>query len=199
MPGDRIEDEREAVLHVLHLAHRVFAIPGVDRANARLGVPDQERQLAGGDDREAPGLIARIDVGEVDDAVARHVVVVERLAELLRRIDLGLDGAVRGLLDRCPPFLHRLLQRMRRRHPVRELEVEGLVLGAGGGRCEQQRSTGHQCCNRQRGRPERGERPLGVGAQNGTAMGAARRHHLLLVGLAVCRPLHAFSPKWDTL
>ena len=38
----------------------------------------------GADDREAARLIARIDVGHVGDAVARHVVVVERLAELLR-------------------------------------------------------------------------------------------------------------------
>ena len=54
-------------------------------ARAALGVGDQERQLAGADDREAAGLVAGIDVGEVGDAVARHVVVVERLAELLRR------------------------------------------------------------------------------------------------------------------
>ena len=42
-------------------------------------------KFAGADDREAAGLIARIDVGDVGDAVARHVVMVERLAELLRR------------------------------------------------------------------------------------------------------------------
>ena len=63
----------------------IFAVPGVDRADAAMGIADQERQFAGGDDREAAGLIAGIDVGEVGDAVARHVVMVERLAELLRR------------------------------------------------------------------------------------------------------------------
>ena len=35
--------------------------------------------------REAAGFIAGIDVHDVGDAVARHVVVVERLAELLCR------------------------------------------------------------------------------------------------------------------
>ena len=73
------------------------------RANAALGVADQERQLAGGDDREAAGLVAGIDVGDVGDAVARHVVMVERLAELLRGKDLVFDGAVRGLLDSRRP------------------------------------------------------------------------------------------------
>ena len=77
-------DEGEAELHVLHLARGVFAVPGVERLRAALGVRHQERQFAGGDDREAAGLVAGIDVGEVGDAVARHVVMVERLAELLR-------------------------------------------------------------------------------------------------------------------
>ena len=53
--------------------------------DAALGVRHQERHFAGGDDREAARLIARVDVGQVGDAVARHVVVVERLAELLGR------------------------------------------------------------------------------------------------------------------
>ena len=70
-------------MRVLHLGRGVFAIPGVDGAIAALGLADQERQLARRDDREAPRLIARIDVDEVGDAVARHVVMVERLAELL--------------------------------------------------------------------------------------------------------------------
>src|SRR3954469_22201131 len=138
MPSDRIENEGEAILHVLHLGRRIFAIPGVDRADAALGVADQERQLAGGDDGEAAGLVAWIDIGEVGDAVARHVVMVESLAELLGRKDLELDGAVRCLLDRCAPFLHRFLQRMRRRDPVRKLEIESLVLRKRGGRADQQ-------------------------------------------------------------
>ena len=52
------------------------------------------------DHREAAGLVAGIDVGHVGDAVARHVVVVERLAELLGRKDRGLDRAAR-CLGRC--------------------------------------------------------------------------------------------------
>ena len=138
MEGQRIEDEGEAVFHVLHLVGRVFAVPAVDRADAALGVADQERQFAGGDDREAAGLIAGVDVGEVGDAVARHVVMVERLAELLRRKHLVLDGAAGGLLDRGAPVLDRLLQRMRRRHPVRQLQLEGLVLRRGGADPERQ-------------------------------------------------------------
>ena len=73
-------------------------------------------------------MVAGIDVGEVGDAVARHVVVVERFAELLRRKHLGFDRSVRRLLDGCAPLLHRLLQRMRGRNPVRELELEGFLL-----------------------------------------------------------------------
>src|SRR5688572_27402569 len=67
--------------------------------------------------------------------------MVERLAELLRRIDLVLDGAVRGLLDRSAPIFQCLLQRMARRHPVRELELEAAVLsgGAASGECGHER------------------------------------------------------------
>ena len=129
MPGQRIEDEREAVFHVFHLVRRVFAVPCVDRADAAVGVSDQKRQLARRDDREAAGLIAGIDVGEIGDAVARHVVMVERLAELLRRKDLVCDGAAGGFLDVGAPVLDCLLQRMRRRYPVRQLELELLVVG----------------------------------------------------------------------
>ena len=126
-----IVHEGEAELDVLHLLLGVLAVPVIERLRAALGVRDEEWQFAGADDREAAGLIAGIDVGEVGDAVARHVVMVERLAELLRGIDLVLDGAARGLLDRGTPVFQRLLQRMRRRHPVRELELEGLVLRGG--------------------------------------------------------------------
>ena len=76
-------------------------------------VGHQERQFAGGDDRKAAGLIAGIDVSEVGDAVARHVVMVEGLAELLRRVNLVMQRAAGRLLDRGAPFLQRLLQRMR--------------------------------------------------------------------------------------
>src|SRR6266404_5818962 len=135
VPG--VVHEGEAELDVLHLLRGVFAVPGVDRLRAALGVGEQEGQLAGADDREAAGLVAGIDVGEVGDAVARHVVMVEGLAELLRRIDLVFERAVRGLLDRGAPFLEGLLQRMRGRDPVRQLELEGLVLGQACGRGDQ--------------------------------------------------------------
>ena len=75
---------------------------------------------------------------DVGDAVARHVVMVERLAELLRRKDLDLDRAVRGLVDRCGPGFRRRDASDARRHPVREAQLDRLVLrerGAG----EQQR------------------------------------------------------------
>src|SRR5262245_15542826 len=91
--GSRMKEK--SIFYVLHLGRRVFAVPGVDRADAALGVADQERQFAGGDDGEAAGLIAGIDVGEVGDAVARHVVVVEGIAELLGREHFRLDGPVR--------------------------------------------------------------------------------------------------------
>src|SRR5450759_1588067 len=130
----RIVHEGEAELDVLHLLGRVFAIPGVERDRAALGVRHQERQFAGGDDREAAGLIAGVDVSEVGDAIARHVVMVEGLAELLGGIDLVFDGAAGVLLHGGAPFFQRLLQRVRRRHPVRELEFEGFILGERRGR-----------------------------------------------------------------
>ena len=83
MEGAGIVDEGEAELDVLHLLVGVLAIPGVDGLRAALAVRHQERQLAGADDREAAGLIPCVDIGKVGDAVARHVVMVERLAELL--------------------------------------------------------------------------------------------------------------------
>jgi tripartite-type tricarboxylate transporter receptor subunit TctC len=75
--------EGEAELHVLHLLGGIGAVPGVHRGAAALGVGDLEGQRGGGEDREAARLVARVDVGGVGDAVARHVVVVEGLAELL--------------------------------------------------------------------------------------------------------------------
>ena len=46
---------------------------------------DQERNLSGRDDGKTARFVAGIDVGELDNAVARHVVMVEGLAELLGR------------------------------------------------------------------------------------------------------------------
>src|SRR6478672_6880739 len=177
MPRERIKDEGEAILHVLHLVRRIFAIPGIDRPDAALGVADQERQLAGSNDGEATGLVAGIDVGEVGDAVAGHVVMVESLAELLGWEYLELDGAVRCLLDRCAPFLHRFLQRVRWRDPVRELKIEGLVLRERHGRADQQ--TGDRrapCCK--------------------VTLASLRWHRFLLVGnWPLSGPLHPFSPN----
>ena len=83
-----------------------------------------------GDVEHGSAIIHNLRFGNhVRDAVAHHVVVIEGFAELLGRIDGRLDGAARALLDRGPPFFHRLLQRMRRRHPMREPQVEGLLLG----------------------------------------------------------------------
>ena len=50
--------------------------------------------------------------------------------------------AAGSLLDRGAPFLQRLLQRMRRRHPVRELQLEGLFLRLRAGCAAQQRGDG---------------------------------------------------------
>ena len=84
VPG--IVQEGEAELHVLHLLAGVLAVPVVERAACRsLALEIMNGRFAGVDDREAAGLIAGTDIGDVGDAVARHVVMVERLAELLRR------------------------------------------------------------------------------------------------------------------
>ena len=90
----------------------VLAVPLVERRDAVL-VGQHKRQRTGVDDREAAGLIAGADIGDVGDAVARHVVVIECLAELLGGKHREVQRAARGLVDRCAPVLERLLQRMR--------------------------------------------------------------------------------------
>ena len=119
-------------MRVLHLRRRIFAIPGVERRRALARVAERERHLADGDDREAARLIAGVDVGDVGDVVARHVVMIERLAELLRGKDRDLDRAVGGLGDIVRPCLGRPGQRVRRRDPEREPEIDLLVLSEGG-------------------------------------------------------------------
>ena len=121
-------DESQAELDVLHLLLGIFPVPGVERHRAALGVRHQERQFARADDREPAGLIAGVDVGDVGDAVARHVVMVECLAELLGGKDLVFDGAAGFLFDCAAPVLEGLLQRVRGRHPVRQFQFEGLFL-----------------------------------------------------------------------
>src|SRR5450830_16222 len=135
-------DEGEAELDVLHLLFGVFAVPGVETHRTALGGGDEERQFSGGDDREAAGLVARVDVGDVGDTVARHVVMVEGFAELLGRIDLVMQRAPGLLLDRGAPIFQRLLQRMRRRYPVRQLELESLFLRERAGRGADERGDG---------------------------------------------------------
>jgi hypothetical protein len=46
-----------------------------------------------------------------------------------------------GLLDRRAPVLHRLVQRMRRRHPVGNAQIELLVLRDRDARAHRQRGT----------------------------------------------------------
>ena len=110
-PGSWMKARQNLTSFISLAAYLRYQSSSADRA--ALGVRDQERQFAGGDDREAAGLIAGIDVSEVGDAVARHVVMVEGLAELLGRIDLVVQRAAGVLLDRGAPFFQRLLQRMR--------------------------------------------------------------------------------------
>jgi len=126
-----IMDEREAEMGVLHLGRRIFVVPLVQRQRAFLAVGEYEGKLAGGGDRETPGLIAGIDVGDVGDAVACQVVVIERLAELLGGEDHRGDAAVRIRLDRIGPVLDAGLQRVRGRYPMRELELNRFVVGLG--------------------------------------------------------------------
>jgi hypothetical protein len=128
---------------VRHLLGRVFAVPRIERGASILRVGEQERQLHRAHHGEAAGLVARVDVRDVGDAVARHVVVVERLAELLGGIDLHLDRAAGGLLDRSGPGFGGRVHRMRCRHPVRETPLHGLVL--------RERGAGHDECGRERG------------------------------------------------
>src|SRR5262249_61205417 len=80
------------------------------------------------DDRKASGLVARVDVRDVGDAVAAHIVVVESAAELLAGEDLDLDRPVRRLLDRVGPGERRGVHGMARRNPVRETKLDRLVL-----------------------------------------------------------------------
>src|SRR5262249_2642378 len=90
---------------------------------------DQKRQFPGGDDWKAAWLVARVDVGQIGDAVARHIVMIERLAELLRGEDLVLDSSPGRAFDVGAPVFDRLLQRMGRGNPMRQLELDGLVFG----------------------------------------------------------------------
>src|SRR5215471_2235702 len=102
-----LENEGHAEVRILHFAGSVLAVPRIECRCALLGVGKHEGQLSRRDDGEAAWLVTWINVGDVGDAVARHVVVVERLAELLGREDRRLDSAARLLLDVGRPFLRR--------------------------------------------------------------------------------------------
>src|SRR4030081_2446324 len=104
-------DEGEAEFYVLHLLLGIFPVPGVERHRAALGVRHQERKLTRADDRDTAELITGSYIGDVGDAVARHVVMVKSLPELLGREDLVLDGAAGIPFHRGAPVLQRLLQR----------------------------------------------------------------------------------------
>ncbi len=129
--GARVVNEGEAEVRILHLGRGVFAIPRVERRSALSRVAEHERHLADGDDRKTARLIAGVDVGDVGDVVARHVVMIERLAELLGGKDRDLDCAVRRFGDIRRPCLGRAGQWMRGRDPEREPEVDLLVLSEG--------------------------------------------------------------------
>ncbi len=149
MEGARIVQVHQTHLDVAHLARGVRAVPLVERRRALLGVADQEGQLAGRDDGEAAGRVARVDEGDVGDAVAGHVVMVLGLAQLLRRKDGELQGPVRGLRDRLAPLDDVGVQRVLGRDPVRELELHGLGEGRAGEHGESQdrggREAGQAC------------------------------------------------------
>ena len=85
------------------------------------------------------------------DEFLRPETTVEGLAELLGGKDREGDRAVGGFLDGLAPVLHGLLQRVRRRHPMGELQMDGLVLGRSRchGRCQKERRRRRQG-NRQR-------------------------------------------------
>ena len=129
-----IVDEGHAEMRVLHLLAGIGAIPCVERLRALARVAEGEGDFADGDDRKAAGLIAGIDIGHVDDAVARHVVMVEGLAELLGGIDRHLQRSPGLLGDVVGPGLRRLDQRMRRRNPERKAQIDRRVGGEGGRR-----------------------------------------------------------------
>ena len=144
-------------MRVLHLRGRIFAIPGIERRRALARVAEHERHLADGDDRETARLIAGIDVSDVGDVVARHVVMIERLAELFRWKDRDLDRAARGLRDILAPGFGRAGQRVRGRDPEREPEVDLLILSEGGSGDSERKRT------RRAPAPRRiGKRPRGV-------------------------------------
>jgi hypothetical protein len=145
--GAGIVEEGEAEFDVLHLFRRVFAVPGINRLRSALRIGNQERQFARADDRKAARLIAWIDIRQVGNAVPRHVVMVERLAELLGRIDLELDRPAGRLFDRRTPVFQRLLKRMGRRHPMGKLQLEGLVLRERGQAQDRESAGGREHAN----------------------------------------------------
>ena len=108
----------------------IGAIPRIERARAGFGVGEVERDLAMCNDREAPGLIAGIDVCDVCDAIARHVVVVGRGAQLLRGEDGNGEPAVGRFGDRLSPrHQSGRLQGMLRRHPVGDALLRARIRG----------------------------------------------------------------------
>src|SRR3984957_18609420 len=119
-------------MRILHLRAGIFAIPGIERRGPLACVAEHERHLADGNNRETSRLIAGIDIGYVGDVVARHVVMIERLAELFRWKDGNLDRAARGLGDILAPSFSSTRQRGRRRDPEREPEIDLLVLREAG-------------------------------------------------------------------
>src|SRR4051794_37315598 len=110
-------NEGKAEMRVLHLRLGILAVERIKRLRAGMAVRERERHLADGDDREPAGLITGIDVRDISDAVARHVVVVEGFAELLGGEDDRLDRSAGGFLDIRRPLLRRGNEWMSRGHP----------------------------------------------------------------------------------
>ena len=71
-------------MRVLHLHGRIFSIPGVERRCTLAGIA-KVKGISPMPISGTAGLIPWVDIGDIDDAVARHIVMVERLAELFRR------------------------------------------------------------------------------------------------------------------
>ena len=183
--GAGIMDEGEAEMRVAHLLRRIFAVPGVHRERAALGVADRERKLRRVDDREAAGLVAGADIADIGDAVANHVVMVERLAELLGREDHPLDRAAGLLLHIGRPILRGLDQRMGRRNPERDPQGDRLVLSL---------------YSRRRGEARPGENGPERQRRGPAGRESSRpRHEVSSVcvssaGVAPSFPLHGFGP-----
>ena len=90
-----------------------------------------ERQIGELGHRIAAGRHAVQHPGDVGDAVARRIELpVRRADELAVRIDGELQPAVGFLFELLGPGRHPFVEGVLRRHEMRQLELDGLRLGA---------------------------------------------------------------------